>query len=92
MLDYGALPDDLFILLTDPINYQLVLSSLLDTYFPTSKSFYLKAKQEGRSYYHELEEYVLNEPKVQLRKIKVETEDEVDAAISFLSVLVKMIK
>lgn len=77
VLDYGTLADDLFILLTDPVNNQLVLNTLLDTYFAVSKSFYLKAKQEGRGYYHELEEYVLNEPEVKIRKLKVETEEEV---------------
>lgn len=77
VLDYGALTDDLFVLLIDPINSHLVLNIILDTYFPASKSFYLEAKQEGRGYYHELEEYVLNEPEVRLRKIKVETEEEV---------------
>ncbi len=77
VLDYGALADDLFVLLSDPINNQLVLSTLLDTYFSSSKTYYFKAKQEGRGYYHELEEYVLNEPEVRLNKIKVETEEEV---------------
>lgn len=76
VLDYGSLAEDLFILLTDSINNQLILDALLTTYFPSSKSIFLKAKQEGSGYFHELEEYILNEPEVKLRKIKVETEDE----------------
>lgn len=77
VLDYGALAEDLFILLTDPVNSQIILNTLLEHYFPASKSIYAQAKQEGRGYYHELEEYVLNEPEVRTKIIKVETEEEV---------------
>jgi len=76
-LDHGALADDLSVLLTDTINREIILQTLLETYFPHSKTIYLQAKQEGRGYYHELEEYVLNEPEVRIRKVKIETEEDV---------------
>lgn len=77
VLDYGTMANDLFILLTDTISREIILKALLEAYFPQSMSIYFQAKQEGRGYYHELEEYILNEPKVKIRKIKIETEEDV---------------
>lgn len=77
ILDYGALVDDLFLLLTNPVSNQLLMDYLIETFFSARKKTYYNAKQNGVGYYKELEDYVLNDPTVKYKNIKIETEEEV---------------
>jgi putative restriction endonuclease len=77
VLCYGYFAEDLFLLLSDPVTCSVFKNHLLDTYFPETKAHYQDFKRKGKGYFHDLEEYVLNEPEVQYKTIKIETEEDV---------------
>lgn len=76
VVDYGYFADDIFLLLTDAVSRTLIKNVLLDTYFPQSKIAFLKSKQTGDGYMNDMEKYVLNDPEVEYRTIKIETEED----------------
>jgi len=75
--EYGCFAAELFQLLSDPSNRVIILSNLLDTYFPETKQYYIESKRSGTGYLNDLEGYVLNEPEVQYRTVKIETEEDI---------------
>jgi predicted restriction endonuclease len=77
VLDYGCFSPDLFQFLNDPINRSLILMNLLNTYFQETKVNYLESKRTGRGYLNDLEGFILNEPEVEYKTIKIETEEDV---------------
>jgi len=76
VLDYGYFADDIFLLLTDALSRNLLSNTLLDTYFPNIKQAFLSAKRSGGGYMNDMESYVLNEPEVNYRTVKIETEED----------------
>ncbi len=77
VLDYGCFSTDLSQYLDDPISRSLILMNLLNTYFQETKGNYLESKRTGRGYLNDLEGFILNEPKVEYKTIKIETEEDV---------------
>ncbi|WP_143960181.1 HNH endonuclease [Litoribacter populi] len=78
VLDYGCFADDLYQLMQDQVSRELLRQSLLDTYFPETKERYQQFRVKGRKgYVQELEDYILNEPIVPLKRIKIGVEEEV---------------
>lgn len=77
VLDYGYFSEELYSLLLDSQSRNIIKTVLLDTYFPTTKSNYFQSKAEGEGYIHELEEFILNEPEAQYKRIIIETEEDV---------------
>ncbi|CAN5352116.1 HNH endonuclease [soil metagenome] len=76
-LDYGYFDIGIYLLLTDAASRSLIKNVLLQTYFPQSQAAYLQAKQTGKGYINDIQSYLLNEPEVQYKTLKIETEDEV---------------
>ncbi|GAB3807365.1 HNH endonuclease [Spirosoma humi] len=60
-LDYGYFAEDLFLLLTNEYARLQLKTVLLDYYFSATKAEFLRIKNAGRSYLHDLETYLLNE-------------------------------
>jgi putative restriction endonuclease len=77
VLEYAAFAEDLFILLTEPVHHNQFLAAMLDAYFPDVQSYYYDSKREGKGYFHDLEDFVLNEPEVKYKTVKIETEEDV---------------
>lgn len=77
VVDYGCFSTDLFQFLNDPINRSLILMNLLNTYFQETKGNYLESKRTGRGYLNDLEGFILNEPEVEYKTIKIDTEEDV---------------
>ncbi|KEO71658.1 HNH endonuclease [Anditalea andensis] len=78
VLDYGCFADELYDLLQDPMSRELLKQVLLDTYFQETKERYYESRRKGRkTYVQELESYILNEPIIPLKRIKVGVEEEV---------------
>lgn len=76
VLDHAAFIEELFLLLTEPGTRNQILSALLETYFPGTRDYYYENKQKGKGYLHDLEDYILNEPEVQYKTLKIETEED----------------
>jgi putative restriction endonuclease len=76
VVEYGHFAPEVFLLLADPLSRNLIKNTLLDTYFPLKKAAYLRSKQTGEGYVNDLTEYVLNEPEVPYKTLRVITEDE----------------
>lgn len=78
VLDYGYFGDDLYLLLQDQVSRQILKQVLLETYFQNTKERYYESKNKGlKTYVQDLESYILNEPIVPLKRIKVGLEEEV---------------
>jgi putative restriction endonuclease len=77
VLEYGHFGPEFFQLLAKPTSRQSLLLALLSTYFPATQQMYFDNKQSGEGYYHDLQEYVLNEPEAQYRTVRIETEEDV---------------
>jgi len=77
VLEYGHFDPELFQLLVEPTARQSILLALLSTYFPETQQVYFNNKRSGKGYYHDLQEYVLNEPEAQYKTVRVETEEDV---------------
>jgi putative restriction endonuclease len=77
VLDHAAFAEDLFISLTEPVHRNRFLAAILDAYFPDVQSYYYESKREGKGYFHDLENFVLNESEVKYRTVKIETEEDV---------------
>jgi putative restriction endonuclease len=77
VLEYGHFDPELFQLLVEPTARQSILLALLSTYFPETQQMYFNNKRSGKGYYHDLQEYVLNEPEAQYKTVRVETEEDV---------------
>lgn len=77
ILAYGTMKEELFVLLQDPISRASLQQVLLNRYFPETKSELLKHKQIGDGFLHQLEGYILNEPEVKLKKLYIQTEEEI---------------
>jgi putative restriction endonuclease len=73
---YGCFSAEIFLLLSNPLYRNIIRQALLDSYFPTSQQN-LQSNAKGAGYLHQLQDYVLNEPEVQYRRIKIETEEDV---------------
>ncbi|EOR95928.1 hypothetical protein ADIARSV_0878 [Arcticibacter svalbardensis MN12-7] len=76
-MEYGHFDPELFQILAEPTARQAILSGLLSTYFSETQQLYFENKQLGEGYYHDLKEYVLNEPEVQYKTVRIETEEDV---------------
>ncbi|MFC3560239.1 hypothetical protein [Pedobacter jamesrossensis] len=50
---------------------------LLDTYFSAYKANYISAKNHGEGYLHQQEEFVLNEPVANYRRVIINTEEDI---------------
>jgi putative restriction endonuclease len=74
-LDCGYFADDLFHLLTSDYARQHLKNTLLDVYFSGAKAEFLRVKNAGRSYLHDLETYLLNEKEVPYTPL-LPTDDE----------------
>ncbi|GAB3784389.1 HNH endonuclease [Spirosoma horti] len=74
-LDCGYFADDLFNLLLNDYARLHLKTTLLDVYFPATKAEFLRIKNAGRSYLHDLETYLLNEKEVPYASLAA-TEDE----------------
>lgn len=77
IIEYAFLSSDLYLLLTNQTTRNLIKKVLLDTYFPISKAKYVESKSMGRGYVHEMEAYLLNEPDVHYKTVRIETEEDV---------------
>ena len=77
ILDYGCFSTELFHYLSDPSSRNLLLINLLNTYFQDTQGNYLENKRTGKGYLNDLEGFILNEPEVQYKTIKIETEEDV---------------
>ena len=77
VLDYGYFSADMFLLLADAAARALITNALLDAYFPETKNAFIQSKRSGGGYMNSLESYVLNEPEVQYKTLKMETEEEI---------------
>jgi putative restriction endonuclease len=77
VLEYGHFDPELFQLLSEPIARQAILLALLSTYFLETQQLYFNNKQSGKGYYHDLQDYVLNEPEAQYKTVRIETEEDV---------------
>ncbi|MGY4538768.1 putative restriction endonuclease [Mucilaginibacter sp. UYNi724] len=77
VLEYGHFDPELFQLLAEPTARQSILLALLSTYFPETQQAYFNNKRSGRGYYHDLQDYVLNEPEAQYKTVRIETEEDV---------------
>ena len=77
VLNYGYFADEVFLLLMDAASRHMVNTVLLDTYFPDTKARFINSKQDGQGFVHELESYVLNEPEVKYKTLKIETEEDI---------------
>ena len=77
VVNFGSLHSELYALLTDEENRKFIREQLLVCYFPTTKSSYYQAKSEGSGYFHELSDWILNEPAAVYKKIIVQTEEEI---------------
>nr|WP_294901080.1 HNH endonuclease [uncultured Pedobacter sp.] len=73
---YGCFSVELFHLLNDTLSRSVIKQVLLDSYFPVTQQN-LQNNAKGAGYLHQLQDYVLNEPEVQYRRIKIETEEDV---------------
>jgi len=76
VVDYGYFAPEVFMLLADPPGRELVKMVLLDTYFPQKKAAYLRSKQTGEGYVSDLKDYILNEPDLEYKTVRVITDDE----------------
>jgi len=76
ILAYGMMDEALFTLLLNPTDRAVLQQCLLDRYFPDTKGVFLKHKQIGDGFLHQVEEYVLNEPEAKLKRISIHTEEE----------------
>ncbi|HEY5327119.1 MAG TPA: HNH endonuclease, partial [Mucilaginibacter sp.] len=77
VLDYGYFETDVYLLLTDITSRSLIKADLLDTYFPATKAAFINNKRTGDGYMNDLKNYLLNEPEVQYKTIKIETEEDI---------------
>jgi len=77
LLAYGTMKVDLFELLLRASDRVVLQQFLLDKYFSDTKAIFLKHKQMGDGFLHQVENYVLNEPEAKLKKISIHTEEEV---------------
>lgn len=77
VLEYGYFDTELFHLMAEPTTRQTLLLTLLSTYFPETQQSYFHNKLLGEGYYHDLQEYVLNEPAAMYKKVKIETEEDI---------------
>ncbi|CAN5597807.1 HNH endonuclease [soil metagenome] len=77
VLDYGYFADALYNLLQDPVSREILKQVLLETYFQDTKARYYESKTKGRkTYVQDLVNYILNEPVVPVKRIKVGLEEE----------------
>lgn len=74
---YGAFSTDLFQLLSIAGNRALVRDVVLSTYFPDQQQAYYRHKQLNDGFYHEMQGFVLNDPKVQYKHVSIQTEEDV---------------
>ena len=77
VLEFGCFTQEVYSLLTDSVSRNVIKTILLDTYFPETKKNLVRSKEKGDGYIHDLEDYILNEPEAQLKRIKIETEEDV---------------
>jgi len=77
LLAYGTMKADLFELLLQTTDRTVLQQFLLDNYFLDTKATFLKHKQIGDGFLHQVEGYVLNEPEAKLKKISIHTDEEV---------------
>jgi putative restriction endonuclease len=77
VLDYGCFSADLFLYLSNLSSRNLMLLNLLNAYFLDTKFNYLESKRTGKGYLNDLEGFILNEPEVEYKTIKIETEEDV---------------
>lgn len=76
VLEYGHFDPELFQLLVEPAVRQSILLALLSAYFPETQQSYFNNKRSGEGYYHDLQDYVLNEPEAQYKTVRIETEED----------------
>lgn len=76
VLNFAYFSDDLFLILSDFNNRQIVREFILDAYFPGMKSEYLKGKNSKSSYLKSIDSYVLNEAHT-IQRLKVAEEEMV---------------
>ena len=73
VLDYAYFSEDLFLVLAEPENRQIIRKFILETYFPGLKEGFLKGKKSTDSYLKSIDSYILNEiPVVQRLKVAEE--------------------
>ncbi|MDX5478871.1 MAG: HNH endonuclease, partial [Cyclobacteriaceae bacterium] len=72
-LNFAYFSEDLFIVLSEFNNRQIIRDFILDTFFPGLKEDFLKGKKSNSSYLKSIDSYVLNEiPAVQRLKVAEE--------------------
>ena len=91
VLEYGHFDPELFQILTEPTARQAILLALFSAYFPETQQLYFNNKQSGEGYYHDLQEYVLNEPEAQYKTIRIETEEDVFVRGGLFKKLIPMV-
>ncbi len=72
---YGSFSEELYLLLNDPVYRLTIKEGLLNTYFPKTRQN-LIGVQKYEGYIHQLEDYILNEPETQYKRVKIETEED----------------
>jgi putative restriction endonuclease len=91
VLEYGHFDPELFQIFTDPTARQVILLALLSAYFSETQQSYFNNKQSGEGYYHDLQEYILNEPEAQFKTIRIETEEDVFVRGGLFKKLIPMV-
>jgi len=76
VLGYGCFSPEVFLLLNDSLNRNIIKNALLDAYFPDTKTAYLQSKQTGEGYINDLQQYILNEPEAEYKTARTLTEEE----------------
>jgi len=74
---FGYFDPELAILLIDKTNRMIAKNLLLDTYFSAYKANYISAKNHGEGYLHQQEEFVLNEPVANYKRVIINTEEDI---------------
>ncbi|MXV49904.1 restriction endonuclease [Pedobacter sp. HMF7647] len=77
LTDHASLSEDLYSLMLNPVSRNTIRKFLLNTVFPESETLFDISKQTEGGYLHELEAYLLNEPKVRYRRVEPQTEEDV---------------
>jgi putative restriction endonuclease len=91
VLEHGHFDPELFQILAEPTARQAILLALLSTYFPETQQLYFNNKQSGKGYYHDLQDYVLNESEAQYKTIRIETEEDIYVRGGLFKKLIPMV-
>lgn len=77
LVDYACLRTDVFQLLLSFENRFLVSNHILTHFFEDTKVNYATHKENGDTFYHSIQQFVLNDPEVKYKRVEFVTEEDV---------------